>query len=234
MFASVFAWTGACAFIGSLAFFLYAYVVRFGLAVETGPVARPVIINALLFTMFALHHSLFARAGLKAWVRRRFSHELERSLYVWIASLLFMAVCWWWRPVPGVAYRLPDGWRWLGFAAQLAGLVLTFLGAKALDVFDLAGVRGVMRTGSAPVSGPVTLVTTGVYGIVRHPLYLGWALLVFGAPDQTATRMTFAIISTAYLALAIPWEERGLIAVFGEDYRRYRAARRWRMLPGIY
>jgi len=69
---------------------------------------------------------------------------------------------------------------------------------------------------------------------VRHPLYFAWVLLVFGAPVMTATRATFAIASTAYLALAIPWEERSLIDLFGEQYEEYRRQVRWRMIPGIY
>ncbi len=220
--------------MGSLAYFLHAYLVRFGATVETGPVAVPVGVDVALFTIFALHHSLFARAGLKARVRRSFSPELERSLYVWVASAIFIAVCWWWQPVPGVAYRLGVPWRWAGVAAQAAGVLMTLLGSKALDVLDLGGVRAVLRSEGGTAPAHVPLVTTGVYGIVRHPLYFGWVLIVFGAPDMTATRLTFAIISTVYLALAIPWEERGLIETFGEDYRQYRKARRWRMIPGIY
>jgi len=69
---------------------------------------------------------------------------------------------------------------------------------------------------------------------VRHPLYFGWALLVFGAPHMTADRFTFAIVSTFYLALAIPFEERDLDDTFGSEYARYREHVRWRMLPGLY
>jgi protein-S-isoprenylcysteine O-methyltransferase Ste14 len=74
----------------------------------------------------------------------------------------------------------------------------------------------------------------GLYGLVRHPLYLGWALMVFGAPDMTATRALFAVVSTGYLALAIPWEERGLLLTFGAGYAAYQRQVRWRMLPWIY
>ena len=78
------------------------------------------------------------------------------------------------------------------------------------------------------------LATTGVFQIVRHPLYLGWALLVFGAPHMTATRGVFAIVSTAYLALAIPFEERSLGDAFGAEYEAYRRAVKWRMIPWVY
>jgi protein-S-isoprenylcysteine O-methyltransferase Ste14 len=191
---------------------------------------RAVLVDTALFTAFALHHSLFARPSVKAWVGRIASPVLERSLYTWIASLMFIVVCWQWIPVPGRVYRIDGAWRSVGWMVQAAGLALTVLGSRALDVLDLAGVRPVLMVRSAHVP----LTTSGVFAVVRHPLYLGWVLFTFGAPDMTATRALFAAISTAYLALAIPWEERALVRTFGAEYEAYRRNTRWRMLPGIY
>ena len=78
------------------------------------------------------------------------------------------------------------------------------------------------------------LRTTGVYALVRHPIYLGWILLVFGTPSLNGTRLVFAAVSTLYLAIAVPWEERALLATFGAEYRTYQNRVRWRMVPGIY
>ncbi len=69
---------------------------------------------------------------------------------------------------------------------------------------------------------------------MRHPLYLGWTLVVFGAAAMTGDRLGFAAITTLYLMLAIPWEERSLRAAFGSDYERYIRQVRWRMIPFIY
>lgn len=231
--AAAFAWAGAAAFALSLAYFAYAYLVRFGEPVPRATWVRPAAIDALLFSVFALHHSVFARTRLKSWVRDHTSPWLERSIYTWISSVLFVAVCWLWLPVPGELYRLTGWWRWIGLAAQLAGIVLTILGARALDVLELAGVRPLLGTAQGHARA-TPLVTSGAFGLVRHPLYFGWALFVFGAPSMTATRATFAIVSTVYLAIAIPWEERSLIATFGQDYERYRKNVRWRMVPWIY
>ena len=65
-------------------------------------------------------------------------------------------------------------------------------------------------------------------------LYFAWVLLVFGAPQMTMTRLSFAVVSTLYLAIAIPFEERSLVETFGPDYASYREKVRWRMMPGIY
>jgi protein-S-isoprenylcysteine O-methyltransferase Ste14 len=73
-----------------------------------------------------------------------------------------------------------------------------------------------------------------VYGLVRHPLYLGWTMCVFGAAHMTGDRLGFAIITTAYLVVAVPWEERSLRRSFGEDYDRYVRTVRWRIVPFIY
>ena len=230
----LYAWLGAAAFAGSLAYFLFSYVVTFGETAPPGPALAPAAVNTALFTAFALHHSVFARTGVKAAIRAAVSPAMERTLYTWISSLLFLAVCWLWRPVPGVAYSIPSAFQWFGYAVQVAGIVLTIAGSRALDILDLAGVRATLqaRTGTPPRHIP--LQTGGVYGLVRHPLYFGWALFVFGAPQMTMTRLVFACVSTAYLAVAIPFEERSLVDTFGADYQRYRTTVRWRMLPFLY
>ena len=229
-----FAWTSAALFVASLLFFLYSYFVSFGSTSASGTWVQPSIVNLLLFSIFALHHSLFARAGLKRRVSAAVSPALERAVYTLISSVLFALTCWLWRDVPGVVYALPGSWRWLGYAAVIVGLIVTALGARALDVLDLAGLRQVLNSRGNGFRQPTPLRTDGLYGFVRHPVYFGWVLVVFGAPVMTMTRLTFAVISTAYLALAVPFEERSLIETFGPDYASYRKRVRWRMIPGIY
>jgi protein-S-isoprenylcysteine O-methyltransferase Ste14 len=197
-------------------------------------VGLPVAANVLLFTVFALHHSVFARTGVKQLVKTWTRPALERAIYSLVASALFVGVCWLWRPVPGIAWQLEGGWRLLGYAVQSAGIIVTVVGARALDVLDLTGVRQVLGSPSSRGSTHAALKTDGVYGLVRHPLYFGWTLLVFGAPDMTCTRLVFACISTLYLVVAIPFEERSLIETFGPDYASYQRKVRWRMLPGLH
>jgi protein-S-isoprenylcysteine O-methyltransferase Ste14 len=227
-------WSGGAMFVVSLLWFLYCYAVRFGALPADGSAVQPVTENVALFSVFAIHHSLFAREPIKRWLQRHVPPVLERSLYTWVASVIFLLVCTWWRPVPGVLYRLDGAFAIGGYAVQAVGLVLTIRASAALDVLDLAGVRAVLlaRRGTAPRH--VALETHGLYGFVRHPLYFGWALLVCGAPDMTLTRAVFAIVSTGYLALAIPWEERTLIGHFGAEYEAYQRRVRWRLIPYVY
>jgi protein-S-isoprenylcysteine O-methyltransferase Ste14 len=245
-------------FAASLAFFLYSYLVRFGRPATDPGVVVPVAIDATLFTLFALHHSLFARPLVKRWLfgvragsdRGQTEVEpgsdrgrsgvrpgsdlgltpLERPTYVWVASVLFIAVCAAWRPVPGELYHVTGVLALAAYAVHAAGIVLTARGSARLDVLDLAGVRAV----SPSAATHVPLQTHGVYGFVRHPVYFAWVLMVIGTPHMTMTRLTFAVISTTYLAIAIPFEERGLLDVFGPEYREYQKQVRWRMIPGVY
>jgi len=228
------AWTGAAAFLASLLVFLYLYGITYGRASDAGPAGRGVVIDILLFSLFALHHSLLARASLKRRVESVVPTSLERSTYTWTASALFVIVCVSWQPVDGLLYSLPGAWRAAGYAAQVAGLAMIVAGASAIDVLDLAGVRQVLDARSGKISAHMPLKTDGAYRLVRHPLYFGWTVFVFAAPNMTGTRAVFAIVSTLYLAVAVPFEERSLVDVFGESYQRYQRATRWRMLPGIW
>jgi protein-S-isoprenylcysteine O-methyltransferase Ste14 len=227
------AWTGALVFVLSLGTFLYLYATTWGVEASGDPV-RPVFVDVGLFTLFALHHSLLARTGAKRLVTSVLPLWLERSAYTWVASLLFVLVCVKWRAVPGGLYALTDGWRLLGHAAQIAGLTLTMKPTAALDALDLAGVRQVLNARHATPPRHVPLRTDGVFGIVRHPLYFGWVLVVFGAPTMTGTRFVFAAVSTLYLAIAVPFEERSLTEVFGHAYGDYQRRTRWRIVPGIW
>lgn len=226
-----FAWTGAALFVLSLASFVIAYAWRFGFATSGGWDAaawRDALDNLILFTIFALHHSVMARTGAKAWITKMLPAELERSVYVWIASLLFLGVCWLWQPLPGIAWSVPAPLSYVFTAIQFIGVVLTLQSARIVGIWDLAGIR------SPNPHGTVEFKTLGPYGIVRHPIYLGWVLIVFATPVMTTSRLLFATVSTFYLVVAIPLEEGSLVAAFGDKYRSYQQRMRWRLLPYIW
>jgi protein-S-isoprenylcysteine O-methyltransferase Ste14 len=122
------------------------------------------------------------------------------------------------------------GWRSAAHTAlQLAGLWITAASVARIDPLELAGIRPEQQAGPTG-----TLQTGGPYRWVRHPIYLGWVLMVFGAAHMTADRFTFAVMTTAYLILAVPWEEQSLLRTFGPEYARYQRAVRWRILPFVY
>lgn len=225
------AWTGAALFaaaLGRTACF-YAWTLETPAPAGGGPAAVAVAWNVAAFTIFAAHHSLLARSGLKARLAGLLTPRLERTAYVWVASLLLLGVtAVWWR-VPGVVYELHGPAVAAGIGLQLAGVAMTIAGARVLDPLDLAGLR---QAYGRPGHADIRLVWP--YTLVRHPIYLGWLLMVFGAPVMTADRLTFAAVSAAYLFIAMPWEERSLSAAAGPAYQAYCRRVRWRILPGLY
>jgi protein-S-isoprenylcysteine O-methyltransferase Ste14 len=223
--AAVIRWSGGAIFVIALAVCLWCYLFVLG---ESRPWLgwTPFGVDALLITVFAMHHSVFARAGVKRWMARAIPEPLLRSVYVWIASVLLIGVCLLWQPVGGEFYA-SSGWRAaLHAAVQLAGIAVIAQSVRAIDPLELAGIR--------PPSGSDGLQIDGPYRLVRHPLYFGWMLASFGAAHMTGDRLTFAALTSLYLAMAIPWEERSLVAAFGDAYRRYQRQVRWRMIPFIY
>lgn len=227
-----FALVGGVLFAASLGYFVVSYA-GYGRPVGawTSDGWLAVVPNVLLFSLFALHHSLFARTGLKAVIVARVSPALERAVYVWMASLLFALTLWAWSPVPGMAWRVTGAWAWVLELGCVAGVVLTGVAAAALDPLELAGIRQAFGQPQAPGT---ELSTTGVYRVVRHPIYLGWVLMVWCLPAMTGTRFVFAAISTLYLVLAIPLEERAMRRTLGRAYDTYATTVRWRMIPGVY
>jgi protein-S-isoprenylcysteine O-methyltransferase Ste14 len=223
------AWAGGAAFAASLLYFLYFFFRSID-ARPVQPWGVALAADLALFTAFALHHSVMARTGAKALLARHLRAPLERTVFVWLSSLLFFAVCWWWQAPPGTLYRADGALRWLLYGGQAAGVAIAVRASGALSMFDLAGISQVRRA----TSHPPTLQDRGLYRLVRHPVYLGWVLMVFATPDMTAARLLFAVISTGYLALAVPLEERSLIETFGAAYLEYRQRVRWRMVPGLY
>jgi protein-S-isoprenylcysteine O-methyltransferase Ste14 len=142
-FARFFTTAGALLFLASLAYFAVAYLTSFGVATSGEDDINAITFNVTLFTLFAVHHSVFARGPVRRWVTNIVPPELERSVYVWIASILFVAVCAWWRPIDGVVWSTSTTGAdlWALRALQAAGVWLTLRSAVVLDFRELAGSR---------------------------------------------------------------------------------------------
>ena len=221
----MFVWLGGALFVLALAFCAWSYVVVMGRSAPvTGSTA--LAIDAALLTLFALHHSLFARERVKDAITQLIPAALVRSCYVWIASALLILVCALWRQIGSELYAVRGVPAIALVAVQLVGLWIAARGAAWINPLELAGIRPPSESNGPQVTGP--------YHWVRHPLYLGWLLMVFGTPHMTGDRLAFAAITTGYLVVAIPWEERSLRRSFGETYARYMRAVKWRMIPFIY
>lgn len=221
-----FVWTGGALFSASLLLTGWLYAVVFGRGRDGVDVAA-VVIDWLLLAVFATHHSLFARSGAKRFVAQAVPEPLVRSVYVWVASLLLIAVCLLWRPVGGTLYRF-SGWSAAPFwLIQILGAWLIVGAIRAIRALELAGIV-------PPQPARDELQVAGVYSRIRHPLYLGWILATSGTAHLTGDRATFAVGTAIYILVAIPWEERSLAREFGVSYERYRTEVPWRVVPYVY
>jgi protein-S-isoprenylcysteine O-methyltransferase Ste14 len=224
----LFRWSGALLFVLSLLSFAVVYGWRLRTpAPPSDDAMRDAIANVVLFTVFALHHSIMARTGAKAWITRQLPPGLERSVYVWVASALFLAVCWMWQPLPGVIWETRGPGLAL-YVVQAFGVALTLAAARIVGVWELAGVK------QPDLTRPIEFNADGPFAIVRHPIYLGWVLMVFATPVMTTSRLLFAGVSTLYLIAAIPFEERSLLEAFPEKYGAYQRQMKWRLIPFVW
>lgn len=224
--------SGGVVFIASLAWFAWMYATAFGVPlVSDASPRRPIIVDTLWFALFAAHHSVFAREGVKHAFARLIPRAFERTVYVWIASLLFALMTLNWQPVPGLLWQVDRPWSFLLHALQAAGLYLGFKAGRRFDVKELAGVRYNERDRVHP---PPVLSDRGPYGLVRHPLNLSLMLIVWPVATMTMTRLVFAVCATVYFLIAIPLEERDLRSGWGREYDDYMRKVRYRMIPFVY
>jgi methanethiol S-methyltransferase len=220
----LFVWLGGAMFVCALAYCAYSYAFPWGRTLPFAPTS--IAADAALFTVFALHHSLFAREAVKRLTARVLPDALVRSVYVWLASLLLVAVCAAWRPVGAEVYHHTGALAIVHSVVQLAGAIIIVRTVRLIDPLELAGIRLHSDAEALQIVGP--------YRWVRHPIYAGWLLLTFGAAYMTGDRLTFAAISTLYLLIAMPFEERSLRKSFGEKYDEYRQLVPYRLVPFVY
>jgi len=188
-----------------------------------GPLLQSAIIDTLLIGLFAIQHSVMARAGFKRWWTRIVPPSVERSTYVLFASFALLLLYWQWQPIPTpvwtvqdpIAASALDGIFWLGWVVLV---VSTFL----LNHFELFGLSQVFARLFGKQLSDGKFRTPLLYRYIRHPIYLGVLLAVWATPAMTAGHLLFSVVITGYILIGIQLEEHDLIQQFGDQYRRYR------------
>jgi protein-S-isoprenylcysteine O-methyltransferase Ste14 len=226
----------------SLLFAMIAYVVFFAtflylivfvgdlsfatITVDEGPdapIATAAIIDLALIALFGLQHSVMARQGFKRWWTRVIPQQAERSVYVLMASAALIILMTVWRPIGSIVWSVTNPmladllWA-LFWAGWLMVLVSTFL----INHFELFGLQQGWFYMRGREAGAPKFRQPFLYKWVRHPLYLGFFLAFWATPEMTAGHLLLAAGISVYILIAIRYEERDLVGLFGQDYENYR------------
>jgi protein-S-isoprenylcysteine O-methyltransferase Ste14 len=188
-----------------------------------GASGESLAIDILLMSLFAVQHSVMARKPFKRWWTQFVPIAVERSTFVLFASLTLILLFWQWRPIPTIVWDITDP----QLAAAVIGIsfvgwFIVFLSTFLINHFELFGLQQVVVNlvgGNMPAP---RFKTPLLYRFVRHPIYLGFVIAFWAAPVMTAGHLLFATVTTAYILVGIYLEERDLIDLFGDEYRRYR------------
>ena len=188
-----------------------------------GNVVTAAVIDLVVLSIFALQHSVMARPAFKNVWTRLVPPVVERTTYVLAATLALALIIWQWRPIHGGLWDVSG--TALGTALTVLSLIgfgVVLLSTFLIDHFELFGLRQTwtaFRGGEFPAP---KFVTPLFYKTVRHPLYLGFIIAFWATPRMSWGHLLFAAVTTAYMLVAIRFEERDLVGVFGHTYEEYR------------
>jgi protein-S-isoprenylcysteine O-methyltransferase Ste14 len=220
---------GILAYTAFLATILYTigFVMGVGVpkSIDAGTLTSPVeafIVNLILLSLFAIQHSVMARGNFKERWTQYVPKAVERSTYVLLASLCLMLLMWQWRPLPAIVWQVEDPDAAVTIATiSLAGWTIVFTSSFLINHFELFGLHQVAANLVGNEMPPPRFRTPLYYKFVRHPIYLGFIVAFWAAPEMTVGHLLFATVMTAYVFVGIFLEERDLSELFGDEYRRY-------------
>lgn len=212
--------------------FLYAFAFVGDIAVvprtisaggPESPVGTAIIINIALLGLFGVQHSVMARPFFKRGFTRIVPKPIERSTFVLASSLVLIFMFWQWRPMPETVWAVESGPGWyILFGLFGLGWLVVFYTTFLIDHFDLFGLRQVYLHWRGIEYTGKTFMTPSLYKYTRHPLYLGFLVGFWAHPLMTQSHLLFAMVTTAYVFVAIMLEERDLMEYLGEPYVVYR------------
>jgi protein-S-isoprenylcysteine O-methyltransferase Ste14 len=220
---------GAATYLLMFVTFLYLFAFLANLWVPKGvddgavaPFALALAINIGLIILFGVQHSVMARPGFKKWWTRIVPKPIERSTYVLISTLLFILLFWAWQPMTAIVWNVSAPWAQAAvWSMFVLGIVLLFASTFVINHFDLFGLRQIWLNLTEKPYSYLKFKVTFFYKFVRHPLYVGWFMIFWATPQMTIGHLLLALGMSAYILIAIRYEERDLVKFHGETYREY-------------
>lgn len=190
---------------------------------QTGDLWISFTINGLLLGLFAIQHSLMARPRFKTWFTKLVPAAIERSTYVLLSSLALLLLYWQWRPIPDPVWDLENNFlQYLILVIYFLGWAIVLLSSFMINHFKLFGLEQVFfYIRDIPARVP-KFKSNFFYGLVRHPIMLGFIIAFWATPTMSIGHLFFAIMTTAYIYIAVKYlEEKDLRNTLGEKYAEY-------------
>lgn len=190
------------------------------------PKGTKLVVDIALIALFGLQHSIMARPAFKRAWTRLIPPATERSVYVLFASIALLILFRFWHPLERTIWQVPSNMHWLSvilWAMFWGGFGIVLITTFLIDHFELFGLQQARLNLRRQEPAKPELRQPLFYRFVAHPLYAGFFLAFWATPHMTAGHLLLAIGLSAYMLVAIRYEEHDLTGVFGEDYRRYRS-----------
>ncbi len=189
----------------------------------SGSTSLAILVNIILLSIFAIQHSVMARPAFKKWWTKFIPEPIERSTYVLLSSLALALIFWQWVPIHGVVWDIRNSvvqnLMWVLFGL---GWLIVLISTYLISHFDLFGLRQVylfMKNREYTYPG---FKTPFLYKLVRHPIMLGFIVAFWATPYMSFGHLLFAIVTTAYIIVALQFEERDLVSFHGDEYKEYK------------
>jgi len=186
------------------------------------PAGSPLLVNIALLLLFGLQHSIMARPAFKSVITRVIPQSWERSTYALATAIVLVLMVWFWQPMSGSLWHAESSALRVALTAlYYTGWLITVLATFMLNHFHLFGLQQSFRSGD-PDAGTREFKTPLFYRFVRHPIQSGVVIAMLATPDMTVSRAVLAGGMLLYIAIGLYYEERDLLAQFGETYQDYK------------
>jgi len=189
-----------------------------------GTLTSAILINMSLITAFGLQHSIMARPAFKERWIKIIPKAAERSTYVLLTGVIMGLFCLYWQPLNGSVWEVNN---LIGQVALIGGYCigwfLVVLASFLINHFELFGLQQVYFN-LVNKSEPSPYFTERLlYKIVRHPLQLGVLIGLWSTPAMSMTHLMLSVTLSVYIFIGLHYEERDLVATFGEKYEDYQS-----------
>jgi len=186
------------------------------------PLVTALLINVGLMSLFAIQHSVMARPVFKEWITKYINPAIERSTYVLLSSLILILMYWKWQPMTTIVWDTDGLVSTIIMVVFFSGWAIVFLSTLMISHFELFGLTQIYQNFKDQSLTYPEFQVNWFYKLVRHPIMLGFIIAFWAAPTMTFGRLLFAVVTTAYMLIAVKYlEEKDLKHLIGKDYEAY-------------